>query len=70
MESDWVKIFTSFDFYQSELVRQLLEQHEMEVVLMNKRDSAHNTFGQVEVYIHQSAFSEAIEVLILNDLHP
>ncbi len=70
MEPNWVKIFTSANFFQSELVKQLLAQHEIEVVLMNKRDSAHNTFGQVEVYIHQSAFSQAIEILVLNDINP
>ncbi|MGI4751951.1 MAG: hypothetical protein ACRYFB_15060 [Janthinobacterium lividum] len=52
------------------MVKQLLTQHEIEAVLMNKRDSAHNTFGQVEVYIHQSAFSHAIEILVLNDIQP
>lgn len=70
MESDWVRIFTSANFFQSEMVKQLLTQHEIEAVLMNKRDSAHNTFGQVEVYIHQSAFSQAIEILVLNDVRP
>ncbi|MVN20229.1 putative signal transducing protein [Mucilaginibacter arboris] len=70
MESDWVKIYTSTNFFQAELVKQLLTQHEIEVVLMNKRDSAHNTFGQVEVYIHQSNFSQAIEILVLNDINP
>ncbi len=70
MEPNWVKIFTSANFFQSELVKQLLAQHEIEVVLMNRRDSAHNTFGQVEVYIHQSAFSQAIEILVLNDINP
>ncbi|WP_419802087.1 hypothetical protein [Mucilaginibacter sp.] len=70
MEADWVKIFTSANFFQSEMVKQLLIQHEIEVVLMNKRDSAHNTFGQVEVFIHQSEFSRAIEILVLNDIRP
>ena len=70
MESGWVKIYTSANFYQSEMVKQLLTQHNIEVVLMNKRDSAHNTFGPVEVYIHQSAFSRAIEILVLNDINP
>lgn len=70
MESEWVKIFTSDNFFQSEMVKQLLTQHEIEAVLMNKRDSAHNTFGQVEVYIHQSVFSQAIEILVLNDIQP
>ncbi len=69
MESDWIKIFTSANFFQSELVKQLLTQHEIEVVLMNKQDSAHKTFGQVEVYIHKSEFSRAIEILVLNDIN-
>lgn len=70
MEANWVKIYTSANFFQSEMVKQLLTQHEIEVVLMNKRDSAHNTFGQVDIYIHQSAFSQAIEIMVLNDINP
>jgi hypothetical protein len=35
-------------------------------VLINKQDSAHRTFGNIEVYIHQEDFSKAIEVIILN----
>lgn len=70
MEPNWVKIFTSANFFQSEMVKQLLAQHEIEVVLMNKQDSAHKVFGQVEVYIHKSAFSQAIEILVLNDINP
>jgi hypothetical protein len=70
MESDWVKIYTSTNFFQAELVKQLLMQHEMEVVLMNKQDSAHKVFGQIEVYIHKSSFSQAIEVMVLNDINP
>jgi len=70
MESNWTKIFTSTNFFQAEMVKQLLIQHEIEVVLMNKRDSAHNTFGHVDVFIHQSEFSRAIEILVLNDINP
>ncbi|MEX8546878.1 MAG: DUF2007 domain-containing protein [Mucilaginibacter sp.] len=70
MEADWVKIYTSTNFFQAELVKQLLTQHEMEVVLMNKQDSAHKVFGQIDVYIHKSSFSQAIEILVLNDINP
>ena len=70
MEPDWTKIYTSTNFFQAEMVKQLLTQHEIEVVLMNKQDSAHKVFGQIEVYIHKSAFSQAIEVLVLNDINP
>jgi hypothetical protein len=66
MEKNWVKIFTSTNYYQSEIVKQMLIEHHITSVLINKQDSAHRTFGNIEVYIHQEDFSEAIEAIILN----
>ncbi|RKR80950.1 putative signal transducing protein [Mucilaginibacter gracilis] len=66
MEKNWVRIFTSTNYYQSEIVKQMLIEHHIASVLINKQDSAHRTFGNIEVYIHQEDFSRAIEVIILN----
>jgi len=66
MEKNWVKIYKSANFYQSEIVRQMLTQHHIEAVLMNKQDSSFRKFGNVEVYVHQEDFDQAIELLILN----
>jgi transcription antitermination factor NusA-like protein len=66
MEKDWIKIFTSTNYYQSEIVKQMLNEHHITSVLINKQDSSHRTFGNIEVYIHQEDFSKAIEVIILN----
>jgi transcription antitermination factor NusA-like protein len=66
MEKNWIKIFTSTNFYQSEMVKQALAGQNIETVLINKQDSSHRTFGDIEVYVHQSDFSNAIEVIILN----
>ena len=66
MEKDWIKIFTSSDFYQSEIVKQMLVENHIASVLINKQDSAHRNFGNIEVYIHQEDFSKAIEIIILN----
>ena len=52
---------------KSEIVRQVLVDHEIEAVLMNKQDTAYK-FGEVEVYIHQSDFDKALEIIIQNDL--
>ncbi len=68
MEKNWVRIFTSADFYRAEMVKQVLTEHHIETVLMNKQDSSHRTFGDIEVYIHQENFSNAIEIMILNQL--
>jgi hypothetical protein len=68
MEKNWIRIFTSADFYRSEIVKQVLIEHQIETVLINKQDSSHRSFGDIEVYIHQENFSNAIEIIILNQI--
>jgi hypothetical protein len=69
MEKNWVKIFTSTNYYKSEIIKQVLTQHHIASVLLNKQDSSHRTFGEIEIYIHQEDFSHAIEIMILNQLN-
>jgi type III secretory pathway lipoprotein EscJ len=68
MEKNWVKIYKSTNFYQSEIVKQMLLQHNVEAVLLNKQDSSYRNFGNIEVYVHQEDFDHAIELLILNQI--
>ena len=68
MEKNWVKIFTSADYYKSEMIKQALAGHYIDTVILNKQDSSHRTFGDIEVYIHQEDFSNAIEIIILNQI--
>ena len=66
MEKDWVKIYTSSNFYRSEIIKQALIENDIEAVLLNKQLSGYN-IGSVEVYIHQQDFSKAIEIIALNE---
>ncbi len=66
MEKDWVKIYTSTNFFQSEIVKQMLIENDIEAVLLNKQLSGYN-IGSVEVYIHQQDFSKAVEIIALNE---
>jgi hypothetical protein len=67
MEKDWIKIFTSSDFYRAEIVKQVLIEHDIDAVLLNKQLSGYN-IGAVEVYIHQEDFSKAVEIMALNQI--
>jgi hypothetical protein len=69
MEKNWIKIFSSANYYQAEMVKQMLIEHHIDTVLLNKQDSSHRTFGNIEVYIHQQDFSDAIEAMILNQIN-
>jgi len=68
MEKNWVKIFTSTNYIQSEIVKQMLIEHHIDAVVLNKQDSSHRTFGQIEVYIHHENFGQAVELLIANQI--
>jgi len=68
MEKNWVMVYKSTNFYQSEIVKQMLMQNDVEAVLLNKQDSSYLNFGNVEVYVHREDFDNAIELLILNQI--
>ena len=67
MRNDWVRIYTSHDFYKSEIVRQILVDHEIEAVLLDKQGFPYR-IGEVEVHIHHKYFQEALEIIIKNEL--
>ncbi|MFB2119037.1 DUF2007 domain-containing protein [Parapedobacter sp. 2B3] len=53
MEKHWVKLFTTANPVQAEITKQMLEEHGVSAVIMNKQDSSYR-FGQVELYVHES----------------
>ncbi len=67
MNDNWVQVYTSPDFIKTEIVRQVLTDHEIEAVILNKQDSAYK-FGNVLLYVHPSNFGVATEIIIKNDL--
>jgi hypothetical protein len=48
---DWVCVYTFNKEYQSELAVQMLADHDIEAVILNKIDSNYR-FGEIEVYVH------------------
>lgn len=50
MSKDWKLIYATQKLYQAEMVKDILEDNDMEVVLMNKQDSFY-LFGEIELYV-------------------
>lgn len=67
MESDWLKVYTSSDFFKSELVRQVLIDNEIDAIIINKQGFPYR-IGEVEVYIHESNLEQAKEIITNNEL--
>ncbi len=61
MEKQWVKLFITANPMQAEITKQMLEEHGVSAVIMNKQDSSYR-FGQVELFVHESeeAFARAL----------
>ncbi len=68
MEKNWIKIYTTSLLTTANLVMTLLQEHEIEVVQLNKQDSSYLRFGEIELYIHEQHFKEAIEIIIKSGL--
>jgi len=58
MENDWTKIRTYNNAIESEIVKQMLEEHGLKAVLLNKQDSSY-LFGRIELYVPQEQVQEA-----------
>ena len=67
MEAGWVKIYTSPDFFKSEIVKQVLIDHEIETIIINKQGFPYR-IGEVDVYIHEDDFQKALEIIVKNEL--
>ncbi|MGN0003978.1 MAG: putative signal transducing protein [Sphingobacterium composti] len=63
MEKGWVKIRTYSKAIEAEIVKQMLEEHEIPAVLLNKQDSSY-LFGKLELYVNET--NEAVATVLIN----
>ena len=50
MEKGWVQIYSTDKMFQAEIFKQVLADHKIESVIINKKDSSYK-FGEIEVYV-------------------
>ena len=49
--NNWIVIFESKQEYKAEIVKDVLFDREFAPVIVNKKDTAYNIFGQYEVHV-------------------
>ncbi|WP_232279777.1 putative signal transducing protein [Sphingobacterium spiritivorum] len=67
MEKDWVKIKTYTNAIQSEIVKQMLLENEVNAVVLNKQDSSY-LFGKIELYVNANDVEKANA--LIDELNP
>ena len=60
---NWEKAYSTHDQYRADLVKSLLENNKVPAIIINKKDTAYNAFGELEVYVNKHDLVAAIKVI-------
>ena len=68
MQKNWIKIYSSNNQIEVKIIKQMLEEHEIQSIIMNTQDSAHNMpfGGKIDLYVIKAQMQEAIKYLEQN----
>ena len=64
---DWIVIYKVSDLVDATIMKGMLEENEIPVQLLNKKDSSYLTFGYIELYVPVT-FKELAEGLVKKSL--
>lgn len=63
MEKDWVKLYSSTSPEEVTLMKNMLEGHGILTVVMNQRDSSYPSFGDVTIFVKNTDFIKARDLI-------
>jgi len=58
-----IKLLSTNNPNKAEITKQMLEENNIKVVLLNKQDSSYLMFGEIELYINKEQFDQAEKLL-------
>lgn len=65
MEKDWVLVYSSSILHDVHMKRIYLAENEIESVIMNKKDSVYQSFGDIELYVKRDNILKAKQLIDL-----
>ena len=66
MTNNWIKIYTSTNVIEAEVILAMLHENGIEAVEMNKHDSSYLSFGSIELYCPAMQVTDALNLINLN----
>jgi len=66
--AEWHKVFSTDQLHRAEIVKSVLNDHHMNPVLINKKDSSYHNFGEIEVHVTPEYAQKALHI-IENDIN-
>jgi membrane protease YdiL (CAAX protease family) len=59
----WQAVYTTSQMHQAEIVKGVLAESHLDPVIINKKDTAYNNFGVIEVQVASDQAMEAIDII-------
>tara|TARA_Y100001949_G_C15859202_1_gene274224 strand:+ start:446 stop:649 length:204 start_codon:yes stop_codon:yes gene_type:complete len=59
---EWQKVYQDSQQYRAEIVKSILEEHDLDPVLVDKKDSAYQ-FGHFEVHVAADHVMRALKII-------
>lgn len=63
MKRNWINIFSSTNPIEVEIVKQMLEENNINAVALNKQDSSYQMFGIIELFVTEDQLEIAKSLL-------
>ena len=63
MEKGWKEVYMTAQEYKAEMAKEILENDGINVVVMNQKDTAYKTFGEISLYVAEADEKRAVELL-------
>ncbi|KRO68086.1 MAG: hypothetical protein ABR81_04350, partial [Cryomorphaceae bacterium BACL11 MAG-121128-bin16] len=58
-----VKLLSTDNPNKAEITKQMLEENNINVVMLNKQDSSYLMFGSIELYVDEKQLNQATDLL-------
>ena len=59
----WVKVYTTTNYTQANIIKGMLEENHIPVTIMNKLDSSYLAFGEIQVYVAKTFEGIALDLI-------
>ncbi len=66
MDPNWMKVYSSNQLWQVELMKGLLADNGIESIIVNKKDSSY-LFGEIELYVNVEDTFAAKQIIIKSE---
>ena len=63
MSNEWVQIHSGIDYIKTEMIKQLLNNNEIDAVILNQKDSSYHVFGTIKLFAQKNDQKRALELI-------